>query len=86
MFVEAQEWLGWDGPVIKGVIPVPSYWMLKYDVSYHGFIYTLEGGHIVTPGDWIVTGIAGEQWPMKPKIFAQTYEKVEEPIDGDIDY
>lgn len=45
----------------------------------HGWIDTLEGGHIVCPGDWIITGIAGEQYPCKPNIFAATYEPVEEP-------
>ena len=37
---------------------------------------TLEGTHIVTPGDWIITGIKGEKYPCKPDIFEQTYEKV----------
>ena len=43
----------------------------------HGWIDTLEGGHIVCPGDWIITGIQGEFYPCKPDIFEQTYEKVE---------
>ena len=40
----------------------------------HGWIDTLEGGHIVCPGDWIITGVAGENYPCKPAIFATTYE------------
>ena len=43
----------------------------------HGWIDTLEGGHIVCPGDWIITGVAGERYPCKPDIFAATYELVE---------
>lgn len=43
-----------------------------------GWIKTLEGGHEVTPGDWIITGIKGEHYPCKPDIFAMTYE----PADG----
>ena len=43
----------------------------------HGWIDTIEGGHVVCPGDWIITGIAGEHYPCKPDIFEQTYEKVE---------
>jgi hypothetical protein len=43
-----------------------------------GWISTLEGGHIVTPGDFIITGIKGEHYPCKPDIFEATYEKVEE--------
>ena len=46
----------------------------------HGWIDTLEGGHIVCPGDWIITGVAGEHYPCKPKIFASTYEKVLESV------
>ncbi len=41
----------------------------------HGWLDTLEGGHIVCPGDWVITGIAGEVYPCKPAIFAETYEK-----------
>lgn len=43
----------------------------------HGWIDTMEGGHIVCPGDWIITGVAGERYPCKPKIFETTYEPVE---------
>lgn len=38
------------------------------------WVPTLEGGHIVTPGDWIITGVKGEHYPCKPEIFAMTYE------------
>lgn len=43
----------------------------------HGWIDTPEGGHVVCPGDWVITGIKGEQYPCKPDIFEATYEKVE---------
>ena len=42
----------------------------------HGWIETLEGGHIVCPGDWIITGVQGEHYPCKPDIFKETYEPV----------
>lgn len=42
----------------------------------HGWIDTLEGGHTVCPGDWIIRGIKGELYPCKPDIFAETYEPV----------
>lgn len=29
-------------------------------------------------GDYIITGIKGEQYPCKPNIFNQTYEPIEE--------
>ena len=46
---------------------------------YNGrpYIATLEGDHLVTPGDWIITGVKGEHYPCKPDIFEATYEKVE---------
>lgn len=37
-------------------------------------IRTLEGYVVVSPGDYIVTGVAGERYPCKPDIFAATYE------------
>lgn len=40
----------------------------------HGWIHTLEGGHNVCPGDWIITGVKGERYPCKPDIFEATYE------------
>ncbi len=43
----------------------------------HGWVDTLEGGHIVCPGDWIITGVKGEHYPCKPDIFEATYERVE---------
>ena len=42
----------------------------------HGWIDTLEGGHIVCPGDWVITGVEGERYPCKPDIFEKTYELV----------
>ena len=43
----------------------------------HGWIDTLEDGHRVCPGDWIITGIKDERYPCKPDIFEATYEKAE---------
>ena len=46
-------------------------------------IGTLEDGsgsltvkHIATEGDWIIKGVAGEFYPVKPDIFDATYEEV----------
>ena len=44
----------------------------------HGKCPTLEGSHLVCPGDWIITGIKGEQYPCKDDIFRATYEPVED--------
>ena len=48
------------------------------EYNNHGWVDTLEGGHIVCPGDWIITGVHGEYYPCKPEIFEKTYEKVED--------
>lgn len=46
-------------------------------MQVHGWIDTLEGGHIVCPGDWIIKGVKGEFYPCKPDIFELTYEPVD---------
>jgi hypothetical protein len=42
------------------------------------YIETLEGFLLADPGDYIITGVNGEQYPCKPDIFDKTYERVEE--------
>jgi hypothetical protein len=48
--------------------------------AYHDgeaiFIFTLEGEHEASLGDWIIQGVEGEFYPCKPAIFAKTYESV----------
>jgi hypothetical protein len=44
--------------------------------EYHGWIHTLEGGHIVCHGDFIIKGIEGELYPCKPDVFYKTYVKI----------
>jgi hypothetical protein len=40
-------------------------------------IFTLEGVHAASPGDWIIRGVNGELYPCKPDIFEKTYEAAE---------
>ena len=42
-----------------------------------GFIDTLEGRLRVEPGDWVITGVAGENYPVKPDIFDRLYTPAE---------
>lgn len=42
------------------------------------YIETLEGTCKADIGDYIITGVRGEQYTCKPDIFEQTYEPVEE--------
>ncbi len=41
-------------------------------------IKTLEGVMRADPGDYIITGIKGEQYPCKPDIFEKTYRIVDD--------
>ena len=41
-------------------------------------IHTLEGAMTAQIGDWIITGLRGEQYPCKPDIFEKSYELVED--------
>ena len=40
-------------------------------------VRTLEGAMIADIDDWLINGVAGEFYPVKPAIFEQTYEPVE---------
>lgn len=70
---------GWEGEVVRyyrdPTVPGTNR-CAHCDLTYHdhGWIDTLEGGHIVCPGDWIITGVKGENYPCKPQIFSATYE------------
>lgn len=82
VIVDAVQWnKPGDHPM---VLPMPkdAWWDagLKHpdEAEKYGFIWTLEGGHLVTPGDWIITGVKGEHYPCKPDIFEATYERVED--------
>lgn len=80
--IEAIQWYDWSDLDID-TFKAPQ-WSAKcehcgYTLAEHGEIPTLEGRHIVCPGDWIITGIKGEKYPCKPDIFEATYEPVEEP-------
>ncbi len=60
-------------PDIDGQVPCQHCGDIMHN---HGWIDTLEGGHVVCPGDWIITGVKGERYPCKPDIFAATYDLV----------
>jgi hypothetical protein len=72
---------GWEGDVVRyfrrpdvsGETECKHCGVRMHD---HGWIDTLEGGHIVCPGDWIITGVNDEYYPCKPDIFDATYEAI----------
>ena len=49
-----------------------------YQTDKEMIIPTLKGDMHASVGDYIITGLRGEQYPCKPDIFNKTYEKVEE--------
>ena len=70
---------GWEGGIVRyfrrpDVLGEQACKHCSKMMHAHGWIDTLEGGHIVCPGDWIITGVSGENYPCKPDIFAATYE------------
>lgn len=69
--VEAEQFWPDVHPWPDGVLP-----KLKDSENQYWFIPTLEGPFNVNPGDWIITGIAGEKYPIKDEIFKETYDFV----------
>lgn len=55
-------------------------------------VCTLAGTVHASPGDWIITGVAGERYPITPDILALTYDSVPDdtplglgaPLSGDV--
>ena len=78
--IEATQWfkMGDHSAVLFEPLDTIIGYTTGYTTGYHGWIQTLEGGHIVTPGDWIIQGAFGEFYPCKPDIFEATYERVQE--------
>lgn len=75
---EEREDMGWEGDIVRyyRTPDVDGRTICKHCggiMHDHGWIDTLEGGHIVCPGDWIITGVNGERYPCKPDIFEKTY-------------
>lgn len=48
-----------------------------YQTDKEMIIHTLEGDMKASVGDYIITGVAGEQYPCRPDIFKKTYKPVE---------
>lgn len=45
-------------------------------IGFELLIFTLEGSHYASIGDYIIKGVKGEFYPCKPDIFEQTYERI----------
>lgn len=69
--IEAVQFLDYNN-VPEGVA---SYFDVPLNQTCY-FIRTLEGTMAVQLGDWVARGVKGEYWPIKPDVFAATYEEV----------
>lgn len=77
--IEAVQWFKTgDHPAVE--MKEPPYMSGIDSTEPIPWIKTLEGGHIITPGDWIITGIKGENYPCKQDIFEATYDPVVEDL------
>lgn len=47
-----------------------------YVMHEHGWLDTGKRGHVVCPGDFIITNVNGDRFPCKPEIFNKKYEEV----------
>ena len=61
---------------IEGREPCPASGVTIDPRDGRMIIATLEGGHWVDPGDYIIRGVQGEFYPCKPDIFEKTYSEV----------
>jgi hypothetical protein len=74
--IDAVQWFKHgDHPEVHKIEPERWPWM-ENGRDERGYIVTLESptGHVVTPGDWIITGVKGEHYACKPDIFELTYD------------
>ena len=71
--IEATQWFAiGDHPAVH------EYTDVEFPLGEKGrsYVETMEGPLRVSPGDWIITGVKGELYPVKSDIFAATYEAV----------
>lgn len=75
--IDAVQWDGtkksWDAIMSMGDVP----WKPGEMFTDTFIITTLEGDHLVSKGDYVIRGVAGEFYPCKPDIFDQTYDNAE---------
>lgn len=63
-------------PEYKKIVHKPNQ-LVAYEAKEEQYLVTLNGIVKTNPGDWIITGVNGEQYPCDPEIFKQLYDIVE---------
>lgn len=51
-----------------------------YQTDNEMIIHTLEGDHHASVGDYIITGVKGEQYPCKPDILKQPMRRLNRSV------
>lgn len=65
----------WDGRNREGMGAFCPSAVFSDNAQHSSFLIpTLEGMMMADAGDWIIKGIKGEFYPIKPDIFEETYE------------
>lgn len=82
------DFIEWTGDNLLDVIRFTGQHKTAMDMRWEDYvdlvncsglkIFTLEGSHMATIGDMIIKGIQGEHYPIKPDIFADTYDVLDE--------
>lgn len=76
--IDATQWHKHGDHVAVMPVPALRYDELSGEVNYDpdrfGWIVSLSGEYLVSPGDWIICGVQGEFYPCKADVFAATYE------------
>jgi hypothetical protein len=82
--IEAIRWCGTNLREViafTGLHPSANKWTWEeYEavVAKDGFkLFSLEGPHIVSVGDYVIKGVKGEFYACKPDIFWMTYERAD---------
>ena len=86
IIIEAEQFLKDKLPYPEGIYVAGSYcstqeageWCELHQLHHlmpHYKIDTLEGSHVVSHRDWIITGVKGGKYPVKNDIFLETYER-----------
>lgn len=93
VIVDAYRWLGDD--IGKNEINDDPLWLIQADIDRrvwtfktggvpHMRISTLEGDMFADVGDFIIRGIRGELYSIKPDIFFDSYDIVDNKVEGPV--
>ena len=75
IIVEAIQWTGKNEYDVMKFVGSHCFLVNRGDTK-ELIINTLEGDHHASVNDWIVKGVKGEFYPVKPDIMEQTYNRM----------